>query len=237
MEQFETKEQWIQAAARLITELRTLQASINDRLTQIRNGTPQHTLARKHSDNKRTLTQLEARATQIVKSRETLIRSGKIAGGDSMSTQKQVDTINNQLREAQRLMLVGDGPTGNAGSIDRTRETEETRGMTAQEMMQANEQQINQQDAKLDQINNGLRTEIEKAKGISNTLDDQEKQIDRTSGKMDSNVNEIHRQEKKMDKLITAKTCIYYVIIVILLIVLIAQVASGNFTMGYPSKK
>lgn len=220
--------------------------SINERISGLKAGVARQSFVAQHTRNIKNSKTIEETTQQLGASLNGLVQS-KIISMQEMQVRDQklqkIIKLNGEIKS--KLSLSEDDIMNQSrdellrgGKVRERGETEETRALSNEEMLQSFDVVIEQQDVLLDELHAGIVREKERAKDIDSELDAQDKLIDSVSNKATSSTKRTNFMSRKVlhvEK--KSRACCLYIVIVVLVALLIVMLATGNFGMGFGTGK
>ncbi|KAK2952767.1 hypothetical protein BLNAU_12235 [Blattamonas nauphoetae] len=238
-----SREEWDSIFEDASDNLRKTVRSINERIAGIKGGQDRKIFATAHTRNITNLSKLKNTINQLRSDLRTLEDSGRIQKKDAQVYGSKLTKLDNGVNEAEQktklteAQILSEGRdaliTGSA-RFDAT-ETEQTRGMTNQDMVMSFDQTIETQDGLLDLYHANMQRAKQGATIVDQELTLQDKLIDnvtehgaRTQGRTQSTTDRMRVVSRK-----SRGSCVLWIVIIILAIVLIVQIITKNFGLGY----
>ncbi|KAK2946458.1 hypothetical protein BLNAU_18623 [Blattamonas nauphoetae] len=219
------------------SKIDALLSSINKRNTDIENGTPRQQTIRIHNENKKNLQALEKTFQKAQMDYRACVLASELTPLQARNFSGQMEQFEQQINEAKQIITKHDGNEPIVGTSEVHGETEHTRQMTDQEMIENADRQIDRQNDLLDVHHTKMQRNIQKGQAISDTLDQQDKQIDRVNEKAVKETDRTNATTAKMKRISTKSALVLYIVLVVLILVFIIQMATKNFGLGFWDKK
>ncbi|KAA6394690.1 MAG: hypothetical protein EZS28_009783 [Streblomastix strix] len=206
--------------------------ALNERNAALAAGTPPQTFTRQNALTRKNLQDIQSRIDGLSDSLSFLLKKKKISDKDGQAFQRNIDQITSKLQDAvnkanntvgtntnEKSKLLGKGD-----SLKGREETEATRSMTGEQLLQFQDKQIDAQDELLDNLSYSLHSETEKTKLLGNELDHQDVTLQRIADKTDFTNTRMKRTTKKVTTLQRkSSVCGVYAVIILLVIILVVQ--------------
>lgn len=220
--------------------------SVNLRIGGLRQGVARQNYVTSHNQNIKNSKIIDELTQQLSESLDGLVQSKVISVQEMQLRDQKLQRIKKWSEEIKNKLSMSEADIMNQTRDDLLRggrlvergETEETRAMSNEEMIQSFDTTVEQQDELLDELHAGIRREVEKGKEIEKELDVQDKMIDNLTDHTEASTRKTNFLSKKtmyVEK--KSSVCCLYIVIILLIVLLISIIASGNFSMGYYSGK
>ncbi|KAK2952803.1 hypothetical protein BLNAU_12271 [Blattamonas nauphoetae] len=243
MNRINSLEDWTNEFTESQKLLKVAHRNINERIVAVQSGVPPQQFALQNQKTQQSLRKIKDSINVLSAKISSFVQKHTISVVDAQSYQGLLEELRQSFLIAQRKseapilkyhseissLMNNQEPAFSEG------ETELSRQMTTDDLLESNDIIIDQQDSLLDELLSRVRRIREQSQGVSDELDYQDNLIDRISDQTHALTARTEEQTSAMRsmKIKRKEAKKLYIIIIILVIILVLQLSTHNFGMGY----